>query len=124
MSVKEPHFDTGKEQMLYRQEYIYKWLEENHPAIFARFHEDGGNWLLYMALDKTFSDDFLLIDVIPELSFDSKPILGRAIVMRGVNSFTAPVMCKRIDRRIKQTGNYDGLMLLDSIAKRIKCSKI
>lgn len=120
MSVKEPKFDTGNEMMEWRRAYIKNWLKEHHPALTCTYRKTKfGGEDLWICLNSYLSDDEIMFGIqCPEYAKDSKSIIGNTIIMGGVNSFTAPVMCERIEKRIKKYGNYDALCFLDSVVKR------
>jgi len=119
MKIKEPKFDTGKEMMEWRRSYVKDWLKEHHPSLTCTWRKTNvGGEDLWICLNRYLSDDEILFGIqLPECMEDSKDVIGKAIIMRGLHVFTAPVMCERIERCIKQTGNYNFLTFLDSLVK-------
>jgi len=119
MKIKEPNFDTGKELMEWRRSYVKNWLKEHHPSLTCTWRKTKvGGEDLWICLNQYLSDDTILFGIqCPEYAKDSENVIGKAVVMKGLHAFTAPVMCERIERRIKQTGNYDFLTFLDSLVK-------
>lgn len=120
MKVKEPKFDTGMDMMKWRRAYVINWLKENHPSLSCTWRKTKvGGEDIWICLNPYLSDDNILFGIqCPEYVKDSKDVIGKAIIMKGLHVFTAPVMCARIEKRIKQTGNYNFLTFLDSIIKR------
>ena len=120
MKTKEPKFDCGKYLINWRMDYIKKWLKETHPSLACDFRKTNcGGYDVWIHLNSYISDDEILCHIqMPEYMEDSRQVIGKAIMMKGVHSFTAPVMCERIEKYIKKTGNYNALSFLDSIVKK------
>lgn len=120
MSRKEPYFDTGRELLQWRQRYFKEWIMKNHPALSFRVLEDSaGSYRISMCLSDIFSTDSVLMSIhLDDLMEQSKEVLGKAVTMKGFEHFTAPVMCERVEKTIKRTGNYSILEFLDAIARR------
>ena len=126
MSVKEPKFNWGGDLIKWRMDYVEKWLSEKHPSLICCFRKTNcGGYDVWIALNKKLNDDSIFMNIqCPEYMIDSRTVIGKATVMKGLHVFTAQVMCERIEKCIKKTGNYDQLMFLDAIAKRIKFDTI
>ena len=120
MRKLEPDFQTGKELIEYRFWYIENWLKTHHPALKCQFtNERPGCYDVWICLNDFLSEDSILMSIQdPEDMKDSAEIIGKATIMRGVHAFQAPVMCQRIENKIKKTGNYKALKFFDLLVKR------
>lgn len=119
MRTREPKFSWGGDLIAWRKNYIENWLKENHPSLSCAFYPERGGYTILIGLHERFSLDHLSVFVLLEPSDVDAKIVGKAAVMGGVGTFTAPVMCKRIEKNLMRTGNYDVLCFLDAIMKRI-----
>ena len=120
MPIKEPKFSWDGDLIKWRMDYIKNWLKENHPSLACEFRKTNfGGYDVWLHLNSYISEDETLCNIqMPEYMKDSKQIIGKTIMMKGVHVFTAPVMCERIEKRIKNTGDYNALSFLDSIVKK------
>lgn len=120
MRKLEPEFHSGMDMINYRFKYIEDWLKKHHPALKCKFvNERPGCYDVWICLNDFISDDSILMSIQdPEDMKDSADVIGKATMMKGVHVFQAPVMCNRIENKIKKTGNYKALKFLDSFVKR------
>ena len=122
MTCKEPSFDWGGDLIKWRIDYVKNWIKENHPALVCDYRKTKvGGYDLWIYLNSNFSEDEILAHIqLPEKMEDSKDVIGKATIMRGLHAFSAPIMCQRIEKKIRMTGNVEKLNFLDAIAKKIK----